>query len=78
MQLNTYLRENKLTDEKFGQLLGDVAPRRIRNWRYRARLPDAAMMVRIAEITAGSVTLADWAIARTLPPVSEEQTGVAA
>lgn len=64
MQLDAYLRENKLTDESFAALLGaDVSTWGVRKWRYGQRVPRLAMQQRISAATNGAVTANDFVAA---------------
>lgn len=60
MQLDTYIREQKLTDESFAKLLGpSVSEWAVRKWRYGQRIPRFTMQKRILEVTGGAVTAND-------------------
>ncbi|MER2263533.1 hypothetical protein [Methylobacterium oxalidis] len=64
MQLDAYIRENKLTDEGFARLLGpNVSEWAVRKWRYGQRIPRLAQQLRIAEVTHGAVTANDFVAA---------------
>lgn len=60
MQLDAYIREQKLTDEGFAKLLGpSVSEWAVRKWRYGQRIPRFIMQKRILAVTAGAVTPSD-------------------
>lgn len=64
MQLDTYIRENKLTDGGFAKLLGPgVSEWAVRKWRYGQRIPRRAQQMRIAEVTNNLVTANDFVAA---------------
>jgi hypothetical protein len=64
MQLDTYIRNNRLTDESFAKLLGpEVSEWAVRKWRYGQRIPRLATQMRIASVTKNAVTANDFVAA---------------
>lgn len=61
MRLLDYLRDEKLTDDVFAEILGDCSGHAVKKWKYGEREPDAGTIVRIEAASGGKVALTDWA-----------------
>jgi DNA-binding transcriptional regulator YdaS (Cro superfamily) len=59
MKLHQYIKENCLTQESFGVLVGR-SKWAVRKWMYGQRMPRPAEMVAIREATRGQVTPDDF------------------
>jgi hypothetical protein len=78
MQLDTYIRGKKLTDESFAKLLGpDVSEWAVRKWRYGQRIPRLATQMRIATVTKNAVTANDFVAAASAADQRRTQTASA-
>ena len=60
MRLIDYLVKHNLTDEAFAKMVGGVGRHAVKKWRYGERVPDAARIARVEDVTGGSVSLGDW------------------
>lgn len=70
MRLQTYLKDNSITAEKFAEMLGTSASG-VRKWVYGDRKPRPDMILKIQEVTAGAVTFNDL-VGSTQAPANED------
>lgn len=59
MKLLDYLKSQDITDEKFARLCG-ISVGAVRKWKYGERVPRLPELVRIEELTDGTVTARDF------------------
>lgn len=71
MKLETYLKDNSLTDEAFASIVG-VSQSQISRIKRGKSWPTRDLVNRIAEVTSGAVTANDLAV------VASEEAGSAA
>ncbi|MGJ0505634.1 MAG: helix-turn-helix domain-containing protein [Methylocystis sp.] len=61
MKLLDYLKENNLSDAAFAEHLGGgLSESAVRKWKYGERTPRLRDLVRIEEVTNGTVTPSDF------------------
>lgn len=60
MHLGAWLSKQNMTREAFGQLVGGKAHSTVTRWVHGVRLPRRDDMARIAVVTNGEVTAADF------------------
>ena len=63
MTLADYLRQQSLTPEEFGRLIGR-SPGLVKKWRYGERLPRLPELLEIERLTNGAVTANDFVAAQ--------------
>jgi transcriptional regulator with XRE-family HTH domain len=61
MKLLQYLKDRKLSDEEFAEMVGGSATARaVRKWKYGETSPRIPELVRVEEVTGGAVTARDF------------------
>lgn len=53
------MRREGIDDEAFARLVGDCTAHAVKKWKYGERQPPADRVIRIEEVTNGSVLLRD-------------------
>lgn len=59
MQLETYIKENRLSFAEFAKTLGGCSGEAVRLWSAGRRMPEPEIAQRIVEVTEGAVSIQD-------------------
>ena len=72
MKLLDWLRAEKIDDRTLAERLGGCSSYAVKKWKYGERMPGAARIIQLEEITGGHVTLRDWVAPAAAPPAEQE------